>query len=145
MRLRILKSSLLAAALVAAVGTSFLAAEQADQQHRTKPSKIKVLETKSVTPGQNVPLKKFQVTASEGKIAPSTLRVKKGERVRVTFVSRDGSYGVKFKDFDVKEKVTPEKPAVVDFTPGQSGTFEFRCTRIWGFKHWSNNGTLVVE
>ena len=97
---------------------------------------------KAVAPGQ---IKKFHVTANGGKIAPSTLRIKKGQTVRITFVSKDGTYGIKFPDFDVKQKVSPEKAAVVQITPTQKGTYEFRCSRSWSLKHWVKNGVLVVE
>lgn len=139
MRIRILGSSVLGLAALA-----FTVAMAADPsvQKSTQP-KGNPVAAKSVAPGE---VRKFHVTAVEGKIAPDTLRVKKGERVRITFVSKDGTYGIKFPDFEgVKGKVTPEKPAVVEFTPTTKGTFEFRCTRTWGFKHWSKNGTLVVE
>ena len=140
MRFRILTSSLLGVAALAIAVATIAAADQKVQM--TGQPKGKPVAVKSVAPGE---VKKFHVTAAEGKIAPDTLHVRKGEPVRITFVSRDGTYGIKFPDFDVKGKATSEKAAVVEFTPRQKGIFEFRCTRVWGFKHWSHNGTLVVE
>ncbi len=138
--MKMFRTSLLTvAALAVAVATLRAGEPQTSKGSHTKGDAVAA---KSVTPGE---MKKFHVTAFENKIAPNTLRVKKGEKVRITFVSRDGSYGIKFKDFEISEKVTPEKPAVVEFTPSEKGSFEFRCTKTWGFKHWSKNGTLVVE
>lgn len=138
--MRMFRTSLLTvAALAVAVATLQAAEPQTSKGSHTKGGAVAA---KSVAPGD---MKKFHVTAFENKIAPDTLRVKKGEKVRITFVSRDGNYGIKFKDFEISEKVTPEKPAVVEFTPSEKGSFEFRCTKTWGFKHWSKNGTLVVE
>jgi heme/copper-type cytochrome/quinol oxidase subunit 2 len=114
-----------------------MAADQADQKRGSSAA-----HAKSVAPGN---LKKFHITASEGKIAPDTIRVKRGQMVKITFVSKDGKYGVKFKDFGVSTKVSPEKPAVVQFVADQPGTFEFRCARTWNMKKWSGNGTLVVD
>ena len=143
MRLVSLKSFMLVTAFLAATSASLLIAEQQDQKHgRTD---RKTMAAKTTPADASVTVKKFQVTASEGRIVPNTIRVKKGERVRITFVSRDSSYGIKFKDFDIKKSVNSERPAVVEFTPTTSGSFPFRCTRTWGVKHWSNNGTLVVE
>ncbi len=71
--------------------------------------------------------------------------MKVGERVQVTFFSKDASYGIKFKDFDVSAKVSKEKPAVVELTPTQKGTFQFRCIKTMNLRKWSENGTLIVE
>ena len=137
--MRILRSSLLTAAVLAIAAATLLAGEPATKGGKSKPGAVPA---RSVAPGE---VKKFHVTAFENKIAPNTLRVKRGEKVRITFVSRDGNYGIKFKDFEISEKVTREKPAVVELTPTTKGTFEFRCSKTWSFKHWSSNGTLVVE
>jgi heme/copper-type cytochrome/quinol oxidase subunit 2 len=139
MRLGILKSSVLPAALlVIFAGTALAANPPAPPSNQTKSG---TRAAKSVAPGQ---LKKFHVTAFEGKIAPNTLRVNQGDRVQITFVSRDGNYGIKFKDFDLKGKVAPDKPAVIEFVPNQKGTFQFGCSKLFGFKQ-RENGTLVVN
>ena len=140
MRVRVLTSSLLGVAVLAIAATAMAAAPNAQKNSQSKGNPVAA---KSVAPGE---MRKFHITASEGKIAPDTIRVKRGERLRITVVSKDGTYGIKFPDFEgVKGKATPEKPGVVEFTPMQKGTFEFRCTRTWGFHHWSKNGTLIVE
>ena len=128
------------AAVVLLTAATVLAGEP--QPRKEHDSKGHAVAAKAVAPGQ---VKRFHVTAQDGKIAPNTLRVQKGESVRITFVSRDGTYGIRFKDFDVKDKVSPDKPAVVEFVAEKAGTFEFRCTRVWGLKHWSSNGTLIVH
>ena len=139
MRAVFVKGTLLTLAVVVFAAAVAVAADQPDQKgHQNRGTAA----AKSVAPGQ---VKKFHVTAYEGKIAPSTLRVQRGERVQITFVSRDGTYGIKFPDFDINEKVSHEKPAVVEFTPNHPGTFEFRCSKTWSFKHWTHNGTLVVN
>ena len=139
--MRILKSSLSTAAVLVIAAATVMAVDQSSHKAKTT-HKPNAVAAKSVAPGE---VKKFHITAFENKIAPNTLRVKRGEKVRITFVSRDGSYGIKFPDFEISEKATPEKPAVVEFVPSQKGTFEFRCSKSWSFKHWSKNGTLVVE
>ena len=138
MRLRFVRYAFLALAAVA-FATAPVAAEQPDQKNHQKRGTVAA---RSVAPGQ---VKKFHVTAFEGKIAPSTLRVQKGDQVQITFVSKDGTYSIKFPDFKISERVSEEKPAVVEFTPTQEGTFEFRCSRSVSFKHWTKNGTLVVN
>jgi len=135
MRSGLLKGTLLALAVLA-LGAAIVVADQPDQKSNRN------LAAKSVAPGQ---VKRFHVTAIDGKIAPSTIRVNRGDKVQITFVSRDTSYSIKFKDFDISEKVSPEKPAVIELTPTTAGSFEFRCSKSASFKRWSNNGTLVVN
>ncbi len=139
MRSGLVKGTLLTLAVLAFGAAIAAAADQPDQKgHQNRGT----VAAKSVAPGQ---VKKFHVTAYEGKIAPSTLRVQKGEKVQITFVSKDSTYTIKFPDFEISDKVSPEKPAVVEFTPTTAGSFDFRCSKSVSFKHWSKNGTLVVN
>ena len=131
--MRMLRATILPMAALLIAAATVMAADQAGG---------KAVAAKSVAPGQ---VRKLHVTAFEGKIAPSTLRVKAGERVQITFFSKDSSYGIKFKDFDVNAHVSKEKPAVVEFTPTEKGTFQFRCGKTMNLKKWSENGTLIVE
>ncbi len=138
MRFPRLSTSLLAIGALAFTATTAVAGEPAKPNPAPRGNAVAA---KSVAPGQ---VRKFSVTASEGQISPAILRVKQGERVRITFVSKDGNYGIKFPDFEIKEKLTPEQPKVVELLAMQKGTFEFRCTKM-GLKRWSKNGTLVVN
>ena len=138
MRSGLLKGTLLALAVLAFGAAIVVAADQPDQKGRQNRS----MAAKTVAPGQ---VKKFHVTAYDGKIAPSTLHVNRGDKVQITFVSRDANYTIKFKDFEISNKLSPEKPAVIELTPTTAGSFEFRCSKSASFKRWSNNGTLVVN
>ena len=62
-------------------------------------------------------VQKFRIVASDGKIAPNYLHVRRFKQVRIVFVSKDGTYRIRFKDFGIKEKLTPEQPVVVDLMP----------------------------
>jgi len=140
MRWSICKTSLLTLAAVALAGATVMAGDQSET--RPRPSPGKAMAAKSVAPGQ---VKRFHVTAQEGNIAPNTLRVKKGDTVRITFVSRDKSYSIRFDAFDIKDKVTPEKPAVVEFVASDTGKFDFRCGKsLFGLKK-APNGTIIVK
>ena len=86
----------------------------------------------------------FRIIASDGDITPSLLKVKRFKQVRLVFISKDGNYGIRFKEFGIKRKLTPEKPVIVDLMPTEPGPFEFRCTRKWGVKRFSKNGILMV-
>ncbi len=87
----------------------------------------------------------FRITAMDGKITPDTLRVKKGDRVRLTVVSKDATYGVKIKAFGLSGKVKKGSHVTLEFVASDIGEFPLRCTKFWGFKHWSTNGKIVVR
>jgi len=90
-------------------------------------------------------VRKYSVTARDGGIIPGHLRMRKGETIRVTFTSRDDKYSIRFKDFDIKETLEPEKPVTIEISPGRAGSYEFSCARVWGVKRFTKNGTLVVS
>ena len=72
--------------------------------------------------------------------SPDTIRVKKGIPVHLNFDLQEKSCTgtVIFKDFNIKQKLTPFKMTSIDFTPGKTGSFTFSCPMDM-FR-----GTLVV-
>lgn len=90
-------------------------------------------------------IREITVVAVEGKISPDVVRVHRGDLVRLTFKAKDGTYGVKIPSLKVKGKATPERPVYVEFAATSEGEYDMRCTKFWGFKHWSENGKIVVE
>jgi heme/copper-type cytochrome/quinol oxidase subunit 2 len=128
--------------LVLALAAGPILAEQPDEQRaRSAASTAAAPAVAAASTGQ---VRKYQITASDGGIIPGHIRVKRGDTVRITFVSRDDTYGIRFKDFGVKEKLTPEKPVVLELHPTVAGTFEFKCARPFGVARFGNNGALVV-
>jgi heme/copper-type cytochrome/quinol oxidase subunit 2 len=143
------------AAVAALCATPVLASQPDDASHKRRPPATATA-APAAAPAAAVPasiptvvqpavVRKYQVTASDGRIVPGHIRARRGEVVRITFVSTDDTYGIRFKDFGVKEKLTPDKPIVVELHPTTPGTFEFRCTRTWGVSHWTHNGALEVD
>ena len=92
----------------------------------------------------NAQVRSYTITASDGGIIPGHIRIKRGDTVRITFVSKDDNYGIRFKDFDIKQKLTPEKPVVIEIRPSKAGTYEFKCARPFGVGRLTNNGALYV-
>lgn len=90
-------------------------------------------------------VRNITIIAVEGKISPDVIRVRRGDLVRLTFKSKDGTYGVKIPALNVKGKATPERPVYVEFAATSEGEYEMRCTKFWGVKHWSENGKIIVE
>lgn len=87
----------------------------------------------------------IRIVAAEGKITPDRFEVDRFKQVRIKFVSKDGTYRIRFKDFDIKEKLTAEEPVVINIMPTEPGPFEFGCTKPWGFKRYKNNGIMKVR
>jgi heme/copper-type cytochrome/quinol oxidase subunit 2 len=150
----ILKSICGTLAIAALCGVPVPASQQDDASHKRRPPATNAAASTmapapavaaSASSASAAVIRKYQITASEGRIVPGHIRARRGEVVRITFVSTDDTYGIRFKDFGVKEKLTPDKPVVVELHPNALGTFEFRCTRTWGVSHWSHNGALVIE
>ena len=143
------------AAVAALCATPVPASQPDDASHKRRPP-VTATAAPASAPAAAVPasrstaaqpevVRKYQITASDGRIIPGHIRARRGEVVRITFVSTDDTYGIRFKDFGVKQKLTPDKPVVVELHPTAPGTFEFRCTRTWGVSHWTHNGALEVD
>jgi cytochrome c oxidase subunit 2 len=86
----------------------------------------------------------IQVTLKKYEFDPGTLRVRKGEKVRLTLFALDHDHGFRLA-FDVDQKVPKGTTTVVEFTADKAGTFQFRCSTVCGFGHRNMKGTLVVE
>lgn len=128
-----------AAALLLVSGSPLVAGDSGKPGPSKKASPVAA---KATAPNR---LAEFRITARDGAITPGTLHIKKGDRVRLTFVSKDSTYGVKIKAFGVSEKVKPGNPVTVEFVASETGEFPLRCSKFWGFKHWSTNGKIVVR
>ena len=100
---------------------------------------------KPVKPASAPKFHKITVVAIEGKITPDVIRVRRGDLVRLTFLPKDGTYGVHIPVLKLKGKATPERPVTFEFAASSEGEYEMRCTKFWGIKHWSENGKIVVE
>jgi cytochrome c oxidase subunit II len=87
----------------------------------------------------------IQVTLRKYEFSPSSLRVRKGEQVRLIMVAADHDHGFKLDDFNVNQKVLKGTTVIVEFTADKAGTFQFRCSSVCGLGHRNMKGTLVVE
>lgn len=89
--------------------------------------------------------KGFTVTGQNYSFTPSAITVKKGDKVKVTFVNSGGTHDLKIDEFGVAtRRIQAGQQDVVEFTADKVGTFEYYCStgnhRAMGMK-----GTLTVE
>ena len=87
----------------------------------------------------------IHVTLRKYEFSPSSLHVKKGERVRLVLTTVDHDHGFKLDEFDINQKVAKGTTATVELTVDKAGIFQFHCSNVCGLGHRSMKGTLVVE
>lgn len=98
---------------------------------------------KPVVPAATV--KAFIVTGSNFTFDKTSLTVKKGDVVKITFVNAEGFHDWRIDEFNVAtDKLSAGAQATVQFTASKTGSFEYYCSvgthRAMGMK-----GTLTVE
>jgi cytochrome c oxidase subunit II len=87
----------------------------------------------------------IQVTLRKYEFSPGSLRVRKGEQVRLIMAAMDHDHGFKLDDFQINQKIRKGATVIVEFTADKAGTFQFRCSSVCGLGHRNMKGTLIVE
>jgi cytochrome c oxidase subunit 2 len=87
----------------------------------------------------------IQVTLRKYEFSPGSLRVRKGEQVKLIMTAEDHDHGFRLDDFNINQKIPKGTTVVVAFTADKVGIFQFRCSIVCGLGHRSMKGTLVVE
>lgn len=88
-------------------------------------------------------IKEVTVVASNYKFTPATIKVKKGDTVRLALQSSEGIHNLAIDEFEVATNdVNVGEEEEVEFVASKSGTFEYYCDRhlAEGMK-----GSLIVE
>jgi plastocyanin len=76
---------------------------------------------------------------------PNEIRVKKGEKVTITFTNAGGFHNFVVDEFNVKTKIIKDgEEETVTFTPDKAGTFEFYCS-VGNHRAMGMKGKLIVE
>jgi cytochrome c oxidase subunit II len=86
----------------------------------------------------------IQVTLRKYEFNPGSLRVRKGEQVKLVMTAADHDHGFKLDDFNINQKIPKGTTVVVEFTADKAGTFQFRCSSVCGLGHRNMKGTLAV-
>jgi len=78
----------------------------------------------------------FEIKADKPSFTPSSITVKKGQKVTLKFISLDVDHSVDMSVFGLKEILIPEKESVTfEFTPNKTGTFSIPCKKYCGWRH----------
>lgn len=76
---------------------------------------------------------------------PNELRVKKGEKVTITFKNSGGFHNLEIDEFNVKTKTIKDgETETIIFTPDKTGSFEYYCG-VGNHREMGMKGTLIVE
>lgn len=82
------------------------------------------------------------INATNYKFEPGTIKVKKGDKVKLTLNNKQGLHGLKLDGYNIE---LPQDGASAEFTADKAGTFEFLCSIMCGSGHDGMKGELVVE
>jgi cytochrome c oxidase subunit II len=100
--------------------------------------------TESATEGAMTMEKAISVEGGNFFFKPNEIRVKKGEKVTITFTSAGGMHDFVIDEFNVKSETINSGSTTVEFTPDKAGTFEFYCG-IGMHRKMGMVGKLIVE
>jgi len=90
--------------------------------------------------------REISVTAFQWGFEPSTITIKKGERVRITFTSKDVPHGVLLPELGIETPpFAPGNPQTIEFTADKTGTFTYSCSVYCGDGHRGMTGQIVIE
>lgn len=70
----------------------------------------------------------IHIEAYQWGFEPSTVTVKRGERVRILATSRDVTHGLQISNYGIDMEVKPGRWASAEFTADKPGTFTMRCS-----------------
>jgi plastocyanin len=90
-------------------------------------------------------VKEFTISGKNFSFNPSTITVKKGDRVKITFNNTEGFHDFVISEFGAATKQA-KSPAteVIEFTADKAGSFEYYCS-VGAHRSMGMKGTLVVE
>jgi plastocyanin len=90
-------------------------------------------------------VKEFTVSGSNFKFEPASLKVNKGDKVKITFKNTGGFHDFVIDELDVATKqIQSGQEEVVEFTADEVGMFEYYCS-VGNHRAQGMKGTLTVQ
>jgi heme/copper-type cytochrome/quinol oxidase subunit 2 len=86
----------------------------------------------------------YEVTASRDGFRPASLKLRRGETVRLLLKTTDGEHCFAIDALRVEKRILPGRTTVLDLTPAQAGSFPFHCCLESGKAAERETGRLVV-
>jgi cytochrome c oxidase subunit 2 len=88
---------------------------------------------------------KMNVTMKKYAIEPAQIRVKRGQQVELTVTTPDRQHGFYVPDLGIREPVSKDHPAVINFKADRAGEFPVECSIICGSGHDDMRAKIIVE
>ncbi len=89
-------------------------------------------------------VKTFTVEGKNFSFSPSTMTVKKGDRVRIVFNNSGGRHDWVLDEFNARTKVIESgQSETIEFVADKAGTFEYYCS-VGNHRAMGMKGTLTV-
>ncbi len=90
-------------------------------------------------------VKEFTVSGDNFSFSPSTMTVKKGDKVRITFKNIEGNHDLKIDELGVDSGIIKAgEQKTIEFTATKTGSFEYYCS-VGSHRAMGMKGTLKVE
>ncbi len=90
-------------------------------------------------------VKIFTVKGTNFSFSPSTITVKKGDKVKIVFQDDDGFHDLVVSGYNAQTKrVNSGQSSEVTFTADKTGTFEYYCS-VGNHREKGMKGSLIVE
>lgn len=90
-------------------------------------------------------VKSFTVTSSSFKFSPTEIRVKEGDRVKVTLNNTNGFHDFVVDEFNARTRqINGAGTDTVEFVANKKGTFEYYCS-VGNHRQMGMVGKIVVE
>lgn len=97
------------------------------------------------TVDQGAGVKVFTVTGQSFSFAPSEIRVKKGDVVKIIFKNTESLHDWVVDEFNARTpKITGGQTAEIQFVASKAGTFEYYCS-VGTHRQQGMRGNLIVE
>ena len=96
-------------------------------------------------PAEDSGVNEVTVKASNYKFESNTINVKKGETLKITLFSEEGSHNMFIEGYNQKtDTISSSDIEIMEFVADQSGSFEYWC-KVPGHKALGMKGVLIVE
>ena len=90
-------------------------------------------------------VKEFTVTGKNFSFAPAAMTVKRGDRVRITFVNESGTHDLRVDGYNVGTKtIQGGASETFEFLADKAGSFEYTCS-VGQHRQMGMKGTLTVQ